>query len=105
MGVAQPGVLYPVPGQAVAIARLSNQVPQSQPHKKNRTGYRQLGRPPRIGYRISQVGTWFTFSKPTNAMTLASLIRIAFSRMLDGYGMGIITRNGYPIQKWNCFTG
>jgi len=27
------------------------------------------------------------------AMTPASLSRIAFSRMLDGYGMGIITRN------------
>jgi hypothetical protein len=23
--------------------------------------------------------------------------------MLDGYGMGIITRNGYPIQKCDCF--
>ena len=38
-------------------------------------------------------------------MSPASLIRIAFSEILDGYGMGIITRNGYPIQKWNCFTG
>ena len=35
----------------------------------------------------------------------ASLIRIAFSHMLDGYGMGIITRNGYPIQKCDCFPG
>ncbi len=37
-------------------------------------------------------------------MQLASLILIAFSRMLDGYGMGIITRNGYPIQKCDGFT-
>jgi hypothetical protein len=25
--------------------------------------------------------------------------------MLDGYGMGIITRNGYPIQKRDCLPG
>ena len=24
---------------------------------------------------------------------------------LGGYGMGIITRNDYPIQKYDCFTG
>jgi hypothetical protein len=40
MAVVHPGVLHAVPGQAVAIARLSNQVTQSQPHKKNRIGYR-----------------------------------------------------------------
>ena len=38
-------------------------------------------------------------------MPPASLIRIAFSQMLDGYGMGIITRNGYPVQKCDCLTG
>ena len=38
-------------------------------------------------------------------MSQASLIRIAFSGMLDGCGMGIITRNGYPIQKCDYFTG
>ena len=35
-------------------------------------------------------------------MPQASLIRIAFSHMLDGYRMVIITRNGYPIQKCDC---
>ena len=38
-------------------------------------------------------------------MTPVSLILITFSHMLDGYGMGIITRNGYPIQKCDCLTG
>jgi len=38
-------------------------------------------------------------------MTPVSLILLAFSHMLDGYGMGIITRNGYPIQKCDCLTG
>ena len=38
-------------------------------------------------------------------MTPASLIRIAFSHMLDGYGMGIITCNGYPIEKCDWFPG
>ena len=32
-------------------------------------------------------------------MQPAWLIRIALSHMLDGYGMVIITCNGYPIQK------
>ena len=38
-------------------------------------------------------------------MTPASLILIAFSGILDDYGMGIITRNGYPIQKCDRFIG
>ena len=38
-------------------------------------------------------------------MTPASLILIAFSDILDGYGMGTITRNGYPMQKCDCFIG
>jgi len=38
-------------------------------------------------------------------MTPASLILIAFSHMLDGFTLGIITRNGYPIQKCDCLTG
>ena len=37
-------------------------------------------------------------------MSPASLIRIAFSRMLDGYTLDIITRDGYPIQKCDCLT-
>jgi len=37
-------------------------------------------------------------------MTPASLILIAFSHMLDGFTLGIITRNGYPIQKCDCLT-
>ena len=37
-------------------------------------------------------------------MPPARLILISFSDILDGYGMGIITRNGYRIQKCDCFT-
>jgi hypothetical protein len=67
---------------------------ESQPHKKNRIGDWHRGWPLRSRYKIYQVGTWFTFSIPANAVQLASLIQMLFSRMLDGYGMGIITRNG-----------
>ena len=37
-------------------------------------------------------------------MPPARLILISFSDILDGYAMGIITRNGYRIQKCDCFT-
>ena len=38
-------------------------------------------------------------------MKPASLILIAFSHMLDGFTLGIITPKGYPIQKCDCLTG
>ena len=38
-------------------------------------------------------------------MPPASLIRIPFSHMLRGDGMGVITRNGCPIQRCDCLTG
>ena len=66
-----------------------------------------VDRPWSSGVGLRSVFMLKRHSKDLVSMWLAraSLIRIAFSHMLDGYGMGIITRNGYPIQKCDCFPG